>query len=80
MISPFNEFVKFLSVLKMASLEIVICFKMDHADISQCWAKQEDDDRIHKIVYSESLMLRLHKVIGATRKFAVIFVKYVLWP
>ena len=80
MISPFDEFVNFLPVLKMAGLEIVICFKMDHTDISQCWARQEDEDRIHKVVYSESLRLRLHKVIGTMRKFAVIFVKYVLWP
>ena len=36
MISPFDEFVNFLPVLKMASLEIVICFKIDHTDISQC--------------------------------------------
>ena len=61
MISPFDEFVKFLPVLKLASLEIVICFKMDHTDISQNWTRQEDEDRIHKIVYSESLRLRLHK-------------------
>lgn len=80
MISPFDEFVNFLPVLKMAGLEIVICFKMDHKDISQCWARQEDEDRIYQVVYSESLRLRLHKVIGTMRKFAVIFVKYVLWP
>ena len=61
MISPFDEFVKFLPVLKLASLEIVICFKMDHTDISQNWTRQEDEDRIHKIFYSESLRLRLHK-------------------